>query len=175
MRKFLFGIPAIAILSIVIDAKISDHDQMHHDSMTKAKPVMDKTMKKARHVMENKEHGTFLAAPKVIDSGMDLEKTMKLMGKNFKALNKASELKAMVPPARNLKKWAGQAQALGVQEVRQQSASVAQQQRFQQAMISLREQIAVLEAALEKGDKDRASLALKQLNEIRKRNHKLFK
>lgn len=105
---------------------------------------------------------------------MNLQQTMKLMGRNFKILNTACTFKERIESARELETWASQAQALGLQGVGKKPVNVGQKRKFQQGMLNLRKQIAVLKAALESDDKANTRDALKQLNEIRKYNHELF-
>ena len=195
MKKSVFGTLMVLPLAIGLHAQAfevaKDSTQAYSDSSLKAETVAHETVTKGqRHVedaktllsqgndvakQKNNAHEKLLSPPQIVDDRMDLEKTMKLMGKNFKALNKASTLKAMVQPAQNLQKWAAQAQALGLQAVHEGPATVEERQGFAEGMIRLRAQIAALEAAIERGDQADAARFLKQLNEIRKRNHKIFK
>lgn len=121
-----------------------------------------------------KTHISFLPVSRIVDSTMNLQQTMKLMGRNFKILNKACTFKDRIESARELETWASQAQALGFQGVSRQPINTDQQRQFQQGMLDLRKQIAVLKTALKNDDKINTQAALKKLNNIRKHNHELF-
>lgn len=116
-----------------------------------------------------------LPAPAVADSSLDLEATMKWMGRNFKKLKSAEgDLAAMKEPAAELAKWASQAEALGLSEDDGKPASEEQKTQFLHGMQTLRKQIADLEAAIDNGDADTVQVLLNEMGATRKDGHKYF-
>ncbi|SUO96033.1 cytochrome b562 [Suttonella ornithocola] len=113
-----------------------------------------------------------LQAPTIVDDKLDLEDTMKQMGKNFKKLKSADSLAAMAEPATELAKWASQAQALGLDDKNKLTAE--DKEKFQQGMQTLRKQIADLEIAIESNDRDGVQVLLNEMNDTRKQGHKYF-
>ncbi|MDO4776905.1 MAG: cytochrome b562 [Cardiobacteriaceae bacterium] len=107
----------------------------------------------------------------VTDASMDLEKTMKMMGKNFKALNKADDLLAMHKEAEELAVYASQGEAIGLDPNKASDEAKAEYARLMQ---KLRGHIAELQQAIEQKDADKAKAALEATNEVRKEGHKYF-
>lgn len=112
-----------------------------------------------------------LPAAMVTDSSMDLEKTMKLMGRNFKALNKADDLLSMREEVNNLVIYASQAEAIGLDPDKASDAAKAEYVRLMQ---KLRSQIADLQQAVEQKDGVKAQALLSAINDTRKEGHKYF-
>lgn len=109
-----------------------------------------------------------LSAAEVIDASKDLEATMKLMGRNFKALKGADNLAAMAEPATEFSKWASQAEALGIE------ANAEDQQKYAQGMQHVRKLAADLEIAIVNNDEVMVHTVLNELNETRKEYHQYF-
>ena len=109
------------------------------------------------------------AAAKVDDA--DLEKTMKTMGKNFKALNKADDVLAMGKEVDELAAYASQAEAIGLDPAK---ASDAAQAEYVRLMQKLRVQIADLQKAIGEKDAAKAKALVEAINETRKEGHKYF-
>lgn len=112
-----------------------------------------------------------LPAAMVTDASMDLEKTMKMMGKNFKALSKADDLLTMHKEAEELAVYASQGEAIGLDPKKASDEAKAEYARLMQ---KLRGHIAELQQAIEQKDADKAKAALEATNEVRKEGHKYF-
>lgn len=112
-----------------------------------------------------------LPAAMITDANMDLEKTMKTMGKNFKAINKADDILAMGKEADELAVYASQAEAIGLDP---NKASDAAKAEFTRLMQKLRSQIADLQQAIEQKDAAKAKPLVQAINETRKEGHKYF-
>lgn len=112
-----------------------------------------------------------LPAAMITDASMDLEKTMKVMGRNFKALSKADDLLAMKKEADELAVYASQGEALGLDPNKASDEAKAEYVRLMQ---KLRRGIADLQQAIEQKDADKAKAALEAVNEARKEGHKYF-
>lgn len=112
-----------------------------------------------------------LPAATITDASMDLEKTMKVMGRNFKALSKADDLLAMKKEADELAVYASQGEALGLDPNKASDEAKAEYVRLMQ---KLRRGIADLQQAIEQKDADKAKAALEAVNEARKEGHKYF-
>lgn len=112
-----------------------------------------------------------LPAPAVVDASMDLEKTMKTMGRNFKALNQAKDVLAMSKEAEDLGVYASQAEAIGLDP---NKASDEAKAEFTRLMQKLRVQIADLQKAIAEKDGEKAKALLEAINETRKEGHKYF-
>lgn len=112
-----------------------------------------------------------LPAAMVTDASMDLEKTMKVMGRNFKALSKADDLLAMKKEADELAVYASQGEAIGLDPNKASDEAKAEYVRLMQ---KLRSGIADLQQAIEQKDADKAKAALEAVNDTRKEGHKYF-
>ncbi|MDO5091651.1 MAG: cytochrome b562 [Cardiobacteriaceae bacterium] len=112
-----------------------------------------------------------LPEPMIVDADMDLEKTMKTMGKNFKALNKADNILAMSKEAKELATYASQAEAVGLNP---KKASDEAKAEFTRMIQQLRLHIDELEKAIEAKDAEKAKAALEATNAVRKEGHKYF-
>lgn len=108
-------------------------------------------------------------AAKVDDA--DLEKTMKIMGRNFKALNQADDVLAMTKEAEALSVYASQAEAVGLDD---DDASDEAKAEFSRLMQKIRVQIMDLQKAIGEGDAQKAKALLEAINETRKEGHKYF-
>ena len=112
-----------------------------------------------------------LPAPAVVDASMDLEKTMKTMGRNFKALNQAKDVLTMSKEAEDLGVYASQAEAIGLDP---NKASDEAKAEFTRLMQKLRVQIADLQKAIAEKDGEKAKALLDAINDTRKEGHKYF-
>lgn len=108
-------------------------------------------------------------AMKVDDA--DLEKTMKTMGKNFKAINQSKDILAMSAEVDTLATYASQAEAIGVDPTK---ASAEAQAEFKRLMQKLRVQLAGLQKAIADKDAEKAKALLEAIQETRKEGHKYF-
>lgn len=111
---------------------------------------------------------TSLPAAAIIDDSKDLEATMKLMGRNFKAINGADNIAAMAEPAAQLSQWASQAEALSI------GANAQDQEKFLQGIQQIRKLIADLEIAIENKDEVTVRTIINGLGDVRKEYHKYF-
>lgn len=109
-----------------------------------------------------------LPAAAIIDDSKDLEATMKLMGRNFKAINGAENIAAMAEPAAQLSRWASQSEALGI------DANAQDKEKFVQGMQQTRKLIADLEIAIENKDEVTVRTIINELGDVRKEYHKYF-
>lgn len=109
-----------------------------------------------------------LPEAKLLDD-KDLEQTMKQMGRNFKALDKAENLEAMKEPAQKLADYASQAEALGYTKVDE-----AGQKAYKEQMVKMRVKIVELQQAIEKNDEASARALLKEINQLKVDGHRHF-
>lgn len=108
-------------------------------------------------------------AAKVDDA--DLEKSMKTMGKNFKAINKSKDVLAMGKEVDELAVYASQSEAIGLDPNKASDEAKAEYTRLMQ---KLRAQIADLQKAIEEKDAEKAAALVEAINETRKEGHKYF-
>lgn len=108
-------------------------------------------------------------AAKVDDA--DLEKTMKTMGKNFKAINQAKDILAMTAEVDALATYASQSEAIGLDP---NKASAEAQAEYTRLIQKLRAQIADLQKAVADKDAEKAKALVQAINDTRKEGHKYF-
>lgn len=109
-----------------------------------------------------------LPPPVIVNADMDMEKTMKMMGRNFRALNKASSIDDMIEPVQGLAIYASQAHAMG------EHAPAEVRDGFLKGMEKLRVEIADLEASILDNDLEGARAMLKILDEHKDKAHEYF-
>lgn len=116
-----------------------------------------------------------LPAATITDESMDLEATMKQMGRNFKKIKSAEgDLSAMKAPAAELAKWASQAEALGLAEEDGKPATDEQKEKYAQGIQTIRKQVADLEVAIENNDADTVQVLINEMGDTRRTAHKYF-
>lgn len=108
---------------------------------------------------ENTETAVALPAPVVVDLNMDMEKTMKRMKKSFKKLGKAEDISEMAEPAKILAMYASQAAVLA------QKSDHDKRDDLINGINKMRQNVAKLNALVEKGEFKAAKMAVKGLNE----------
>lgn len=109
-----------------------------------------------------------LLPAQIYDDSKDLEATMKLMGRNFKALHGAENIEAMAESAAELSKWASQAEALGIE------GNEEDKQKYIQGMQHTRHLIADLEVAIQQKDEVTVRTLMNELGDTRKKYHRYF-
>lgn len=165
MKKYLMTSLFLSAISFAQADNSADHAQLRPDS----------TVTPVKEVTTIQSPAKSLPTATIIDSKLDLEDTMKRMGRNFKKLKSVEgDLAAMKEPAAELAKWAGQAEALGYQGKDNQPASVEQTEKYVQGMQTLRKQLADLEVAIENNDVDAAQILINEMGNTRKQGHKYF-
>ena len=112
-----------------------------------------------------------LPAAEFVDASMDLERSMKTMGRNFKAINQAKDVLAMSKEVDELAVYASQSEAIGVDPDKASDEAKAEYVRLMQ---KLRVQIADLQKAIEEKDGEKAKALVEAINETRKEGHKYF-
>lgn len=110
----------------------------------------------------------------IVEPELDLKKTMKKMGRNFKALNKAKSVDEMKEITAELKKYSLQAEALGLPSSDEYQPSEEDQKDYKAGMEYMNSQIKTLEETLEKGDEEAAKKLVGEINDTRKEGHKRF-
>lgn len=119
---------------------------------------------------------TTLPAAHITDSSMDLNKTMKNMGRHFKALNQASDILAASADVDALLTYTSQAEALGLSLPDTDAAKLTAEQKaaYLQGMQAMRERVIALQTAIQHKRAEEAKKILNQINEIRKAGHNRF-
>lgn len=119
---------------------------------------------------------TALPPAQIADSSMDLEKTMKAMGRHFRALSQASDILSMGEDAQGLLTYASQAEALGLSLSGTEAAKLTEEQKndYLQGMQTLRAQAQELQQAIAAKDADKAKAQVQAINETRKKGHTRF-
>lgn len=144
---------------------VTETTTVQGDSVAKAVAVSESVAVKA----EVSAEAALPAAAKVDDA--DLEKTMKIMGKNFKAISKADDVLKMGKEVGELAAYASQAEALGLDDDKASDEAKAEYVRMMQ---KLRVQIADLQKAIDDKDAEKAKALVEAINESRKEGHKYF-
>ncbi|MDO4705848.1 MAG: cytochrome b562 [Comamonadaceae bacterium] len=119
---------------------------------------------------------TTLPAARITDSSMDLNKTMKTMGRHFKALNQAGDILAAGADVDALLTYTSQAEALGLSLPGSDDAKLTAEQKaaYLEGMQAMRERVIALQTAIQHKKAEDAKKILSQINEIRKNGHNRF-
>lgn len=117
-----------------------------------------------------------LPPAQVSDNSMDLEKTMKAMGRHFKAIHQASDILTTGEDVDALLRYISQAEALGLSlpDAKASELTDAQKASYTKGMQQLRSQALELQAAVAAKDADKAKAAAKAMGETRKAGHGEF-
>lgn len=156
--------PASTVTATNIATVVSTTEQLG----TKTKTTEVVILKEPTKVVAHNTPSTALPPAVIVNAKMDMEKTMKMMGRNFRALNKASSIEDMIEPVQGLAIYASQAHAMG------EHAPDAVRDSFLQGMEKLRVEIADLEASILDNDLEAAHAMLKVLDEHKDIAHKYF-
>ena len=96
---------------------------------------------------------------------------MKLLNRNFRALQRAGSLEEMAGPLQLLSAYADQAQVLGLGR----DVPNSQQQAYVDELAHFRQEIATLRGHVEAGDFDAAKAQLQVLDQLRQSGNKMFR
>ena len=111
-----------------------------------------------------------LPAPQKYDDA-NAQQTMKLLNKNFRALQQAKTVEEMAEPLHLLSAYADQAQVLGLGR----DVPNSRQQAYVDELAQFRQAIAVLRGHVEAGDYDAAKAQLQTLDGLRQSGSKMFR
>ena len=111
-----------------------------------------------------------LPAPQKYD-GANAQQTMKLLNRNFRALQRAGSIEEMTGPLHLLSAYADQAQVLGLGR----DVPNSQQQVYVDELAQFRQEIATLRGHVEAGDFDAAKAQLQVLDQLRQSGNKMFR
>lgn len=118
---------------------------------------------------------TIVSKAQVFDVSMDQEATMKAMGRQFKALNRAKDTESMKKPLAEFKKYALQSEALGLEADEDKVPQDEDVATFQKNMQDINEMVLDLEKAVEAGHFDEAKTVLKAIRDVQVKGHEYFK
>ncbi|MDO4435153.1 MAG: cytochrome b562 [Cardiobacteriaceae bacterium] len=108
----------------------------------------------------------------IIDPSMDLNKTMKTMGRNFRTIERSSDWEERKTAVAELLKYTLQAKAQGLSNP---DASEEDKATYEEGMNQLHEQITQLQDAINAQDADKVQTLIDIIKQSRRQGHQYFK
>lgn len=108
----------------------------------------------------------------IVDPSMDLEQTMKTMGRNFRTIEKSTDWAERKAAVAELSKFTLQAQAQGLSKP---DASEDDKKAYEEGISKLYEQIGQLQAAVHAEDEAKVKSLIDEIKQTRRQGHQYFK
>lgn len=108
----------------------------------------------------------------IVDPSMDLEQTMKTMGRNFRTLERSTDWAERKAAVEQLSTYTLQAKAQGLSNP---DASEDDKKAYEEGMNKLYEQIGQLQAAVNAQDEEKVKSLVDEIKQTRRQGHQYFK
>lgn len=108
----------------------------------------------------------------IVDPSMDLEQTMKTMGRNFRTLERSTDWAERKAAVEQLSTYTLQAKAQGLSNP---DASEDDKKAYEEGMSKLYEQIGQLQAAVNAQDEEKVKSLVDEIKQTRRQGHQYFK
>ena len=108
----------------------------------------------------------------IIDPSMDLNKTMKTMGRNFRTIERSSDWEERKTAVGELVKYTLQAKAQGLSNP---DATEDDKKAYEEGMTQLYEKITQLQAAINAQEADKVQALIEDIKQSRRQGHQYFR